>query len=85
MKKKNNDVRRHLIGCYLVSSSFYGVNLGFPEVAMDASSFAYANLKAKNRASVSIFPVNKAKEALFTNATVSSPFRWTCIHEGAFK
>ena len=34
---------------------------------------------------VSKFPVLEASVASSTKAVVSSPFRWTCIHEGAFK
>ena len=41
-----------------------------------------ANLMAKNRASVSIFPVNKAMLALFTYATASSQFCLTCVYDG---
>ena len=51
----------------------------------DASSFAFANLMAKNRAWVSIFPVNVAIQATFTFATVSSLFLWTCVYEGMFE
>ena len=34
MKKKNNDVRRRLIECYLVSSFLLGCEIGLDSVAL---------------------------------------------------
>ena len=58
--------------------------MDFPEVARTPAA-SQANLMAKNRASVSVFPVNVAVLATFTSATASSLFLWTCVYDRAFE
>ena len=50
---------------------------------MQAVSFAVSLLNFEPK--VSKFPVLEAGMASSTNATASSPFRWTCVYERAFE
>ena len=59
------------------------MKLDLIEVAMDGSSPSVSCLNFEPK--VSKFPVLEAGIASSTNATSSSPFRWTCIYERTFK
>ena len=83
MKKNNNDVRRRLIDAIWCLLSLYRAKLDLTEVAKDGSSPSVSCLNFEPR--VSKFPVLEASVASSTNATASSPFRWTCVYEGAFE
>ena len=64
MKKKNNDVRRRLIGCYLVSSFliFSEIGLALLQQRTQAASFAVSLLNFEPK--VSKFPVLEATRLL---------------------
>ena len=66
---------------YVYEKAFEWWNLTWVAKGGSSPSVSLLNFEPK----VSKFPVLEACVASSTNATASSPFRWTCVYERAFK